>query len=209
MNGKRGGRRGPFTVYRLPFTLLVLGCGVTPLTNKIDVGNEAFVVGVGEGPDSMTDLFAAPAGGGNFARLTFNRAEERAPRLASDGRSVAFQRRAGAAAEWTLVVLDLLTNQERVEPAPGNSTPPERLGPHGEGVVAPCGAEQCVTVGDSATSLGQVTGVMRWGSDSVGYFVGQNFEVRPLGGGRSRRPLWKQLPANLRELTYHSGKLSP
>jgi hypothetical protein len=39
-----------------------------PLTNRIKIGDEAFVIGVGEGPDGQTDLYAAPAGGGAFTR---------------------------------------------------------------------------------------------------------------------------------------------
>ena len=46
-------------------------CAVTPLSNRIRVGEEPFVIGVGEGSDAMTDLFAAPAGGGAFAVASY------------------------------------------------------------------------------------------------------------------------------------------
>jgi len=40
------------------------------------------------------------------------------------------------------------------------------------------------------------TGAVRWGADSLGYFLRDGFEVRPLGGGRSRRPVWSGAPAS-------------
>src|ERR1041385_6708167 len=87
---------------------LLTGCSVTPLTNKISVGEEAFILAVGEGPDGMTDLYAAPAHGGAFARLSFNRMVESGPRLSEGGRMVAYLRRAPDAAEPPeVVVLDL------------------------------------------------------------------------------------------------------
>jgi hypothetical protein len=234
--------------------VLSAGCGVTPLTNKIDVGDDPFVIAVGEGPDSLTDLFAAPAGGGRFVRLTFNRAEERAPRLAPDGKHVAYLR---GAESWALVMLDLTTNGERTAPVPAEAGEPmrlgwsadggrvtlraasgyfstgvaelrlmpvapaaraeadsvtrERLGPFSDGLVGQCGeaAGLCVTVRDSVTPLGSaVTGAIRWGDDSVGYFRAGAFEVRPLGGGRTRKPIWDGAPARLRELTYHPGQVT-
>ena len=48
---------------------LLGGCSVTPLTNKISVGEEPFVLAIGEGPDGMTDLYAAPAHGGEISGL--------------------------------------------------------------------------------------------------------------------------------------------
>jgi hypothetical protein len=103
---------------------------VTPLSRRIMVGQEPFVIGVGEGPDSMTDLFAAPAGGGGFLRLTFTRAEERLPRLSPEGTAVAFVRREGPAGNprWVLVILDLLTTAEHSAPLPPGPEPPVRTG---------------------------------------------------------------------------------
>jgi hypothetical protein len=63
------------------------------------------------------------------------------------------------------------------------------LGANGEHTVLGAGSE----------------GAIRWGADSVGYFRGAEFEVRPLGGGRSRRPEWSGAPLRLRDLTYHAG----
>ena len=39
-------------------TLALAGCGVTPLTNRINIGQEPFVIGVGEGSDGFSDLYA-------------------------------------------------------------------------------------------------------------------------------------------------------
>jgi len=114
---------------------LLTTCAVTPLSNRIRVGEEPFVIGVGEGSDSMTDLFAAPAGGGAFVRLTFTRAEERLPRLSPEGTAVVFVRREGGAANprWALVVLDLLTTSERRAPLPTGAEAPVRTGWAGDG----------------------------------------------------------------------------
>jgi hypothetical protein len=256
----RGEREKRFPAHRLPLTAYLAAlaaCGVSPLTNKIDVGEEAFVVAVGEGPDSLTDLFAAPAGGGRFIRFTFNRPEERFPRLSPDGSRLAFLRaRSGAKGPpWSLVVLDLLRSAESSGRLPEGSGEPERLGWSRDGrhiVVSaqgffltpvppsamelrPVAADSsviadsisrellgeppqgmirecptgglCVVAGTGAmTPLDSATtGAVRWGPDSLGYFLPQGFEVRPLGGGRSRRPVWTGAPARLRQLTHHPG----
>lgn len=125
-------RRGsfPLTAYRSLLTVLFTACAVTPLSRRILVGEEPFVIGVGEGSDSMTDLFAAPAGGGGFLRLTFTRAEERLPRLSPEGTAVVFVRREGRAENprWTLVVLDLRTTAEHRAPLPPGTEAPVRTG---------------------------------------------------------------------------------
>jgi dipeptidyl aminopeptidase/acylaminoacyl peptidase len=231
---------------------------VSPLTNRIAVGEEPFVIAVGEGPDSATDLFAAPAGGGRFVRLTFNRAEERAPRLAPDGLSVAFLRRSPEDTQWSLVILDLRNSGEREVALPAEAGEPEALGwsrdgqrvivraqgyyeaaaPPRDAVLTHLGADlaaadsltgqllgeppkgkvaQChdgnaciVSAAGETTLLGAgASGVIRWGADSLGYFSNGAFEVRPLGGGHVRQPAWKELPARLREVTYHPGVKSP
>jgi hypothetical protein len=84
----------------------------------------------------------------------------------------------------------------------------ELLGDPPLGEAAPCpGGGLCITAATGErTALGPgVTGAIRWGPDSVGYFAPGGFEVQPLGGGRSRRPLWTGAPSHLRELTYHPG----
>jgi len=235
-------------------TALATACSVTPLTNKINVGEDPFVIGVGEGPDSLTDLFAAPAGGGAFVRLTFNRAEEQSPKLSPDGLAVAYLRHSKGGTDWSLVLLDLVRNTEHSAPIPeaagkpvglgwspagdrlvvqtahylatrvpgpivlepidsipGDSLLRERLGADRQGMIRGCanGGGQCVVVGDAVTPLGaERTGVIRWGDDSLGYFEGEVFEVRPLAAGHARKPAWTGLPAHLRELTYHEGQVT-
>lgn len=230
---------------------------VTPLTNKIRVGEEPFVIGVGEGADGQTDLYAAPARGGSFVRLTFTRSEERFPRLSPTGTRVAFLRRSAAGeGPWSLVVLDLLTNRESTSPFPraggepvalgwsrdGNAlvvrgagylmtpAPPgtlwlrgvpldsigwadsataELLGEPAAARIAPCPGGFCaISAERDTTRLGGVTGPIRWGKDSVGYFVESRWEIRPLAGGRTRSPEWSGVPSHLRELTYHAGGAS-
>jgi hypothetical protein len=236
---------------------LLASCAVSPLTNKINAGEEAFVIGVGEGADSLTDLYAAPAGGGRFIRLTFNRPEERFPKLSPDGSTVAFLRTAGSqkGSPWSLVVFNLWNSSESSAPLPADAGQPERLGwsPDGRQIVVRAGglfvtpgppdplaltaippgsavqadsfsrerlgdpprglirecADRglCVFVeGGGMTPLDtEATGAVRWGSDSLGYFLPGGFEVRPLSGGRPRRPVWSGAPDRFRQLTHHPG----
>ena len=106
--------------------VLLAGCVVTPLSNRIDVGEEAFVVVVGEGADGNTDLFAAPAEGGVFRQLTYTRVAEDLPRLGPTGTKLAFVRRSAAAeaATTTAIVMDLKTGLETEGVIP---TPPAGL----------------------------------------------------------------------------------
>jgi hypothetical protein len=65
----------------------------------------------------------------------------------------------------------------------------------------------CVLLPDGTRSVlaEDGRGGVRWGSDSVGYFVGPDFVVRPLGAGRARE--LKLLPprGNPREMTFFPG----
>ena len=70
------------------------GCGFTPLTNKVGVGSEPFVVVVGQGRDGAVDLFAAPAEGGRFYQFTVNQLVESNPTVAPSGTRLAFLRQA-------------------------------------------------------------------------------------------------------------------
>lgn len=56
------------------------------------MGEEPFIVFVGEGIDHHTDLFAVPAGGGSVAQVTFTSLIEKGPRLSPTGEAVAFLR---------------------------------------------------------------------------------------------------------------------
>ena len=98
------------------FLLLAAACGVTPLTNKIDVGADAFVIGVGEAADGMTDLFAASAAGGPVSRVTFNRLQEQVPRVSGSGTLLVFLRSSPVETtdpEPEIVVLNLVSMAER------------------------------------------------------------------------------------------------
>lgn len=242
--------------WTLALLAALTGCSVTPLTNKIRPGEESFVIGVGEASDGQTDLFAAPAGGGSFTRLTFTRAEERAPSLSPSGTSVAFLRRAGSSDDnWSLVILNLLNNHESVAPMPRAAGDPVAIGWSVEGTrivvraqafletnispgpvwlrsvtldsvgwadsitsgllgnparahIATCGAGGfCIAGGTDTTRLEGITDPIPWGGDSLGYFTGSEkvWEIRPLGGGHTRRPVWTNVPAGLRGLTYQGG----
>jgi hypothetical protein len=116
--------------------LLAAGCGVTPLTGKLVPGDDPFVIVVGEGADGATDLFAAPAVGGPFTRLTFTRPAEELPRIAPEGRRVGFIRRYDAEAA-ELVVLSLETMGEIRVALPAPLRHPVHLGwfPSGDTVV--------------------------------------------------------------------------
>lgn len=236
--------------------ILLAGCTVTPLTNRIEVGEEPFVIAVGEGADGATDLYAASAGGGRFHRLTFNRRRESHPELAPSGTLVLFLAgRPEVDDAPSVVVLSLISNAERVLALPSGALPPERAGWDGDSVVVirtrdgrayalaappapsrgallegpararaesslavlvgdppfaaaePCGAGLCIRLAPDSIALlePRASGAVRWGADSVGYFGSAGFVVRPLGGGRERRPGWTPAPRGLREVTYHSG----
>lgn len=151
--------------------LLLTGCAVTPLSNRIQVGEEAFVIGIGEGSDSMTDLYAAPAAGGTFVRLTFTRAEERLPRLSPQGTAVAFVRRDGAqdAAPWSLVVLDLRTTVERSAPLPAGALPATRIGwsPDGRAAIVLAGGYFTLSAAAGHDSLIPVPPEATFAADSM------------------------------------------
>lgn len=107
---------------RLTGVVLVatVACGLSPLANRIAVGEEAFVVLVATGPDGMTDLHAVPAGGGMTARLTFTPLVEASPALSRGGDVVAFLRAADSRPDTPrdLVVMNLLNGAERTLPVP-------------------------------------------------------------------------------------------
>lgn len=58
------------------------------------------------------------------------------------------------------------------------------------------------TAGDSGVIVVEGSGPVRWGSDSLGYFLGDGFYVRPLGAGAQRRIAWAGQPVRPRELSY-------
>ncbi len=113
--GRWPSRSLQYTVHCSLCTLLA-GCGVTPLTNKVAPGRDAFVIGVGEAADGMTDFYAASASGGPVFRLTFNRLQEQKPRLSQSGTMLAYLRSSPVETtdpEPEIVVLNLVSMAER------------------------------------------------------------------------------------------------
>ncbi len=91
--------------------LAAAGC-ITPISSKIEVGDEPFALVVGEGKDGSTDLFAVPAAGGTFQQLTFTRVAEGLPRVAPAANLVAFTRlRDSLTSEVVVMHLRLGTEQ--------------------------------------------------------------------------------------------------
>ncbi len=84
------------------------------------------------------------------------------------------------------------------------------LGDPGFARAVPCDAtgDLCVRGSSGAPSLLARGGrdPVRWGSDSVAFFVGDDVEIRPLGPGRPRRLVWSKPPPHPREMTFFSGK---
>jgi hypothetical protein len=76
--------------------------------------------------------------------------------------------------------------------------------------AVPCKTEGdlCVT-GDSgppALLARDAHGAVRWGPDSVAFFMGDDVEIRPLGPGRPRRLAWSNVPEQPREMTFFPGR---
>jgi hypothetical protein len=72
-------------------------------------------------------------------------------------------------------------------------------------------ADLCV-VGDTGAPAPLAAGAhdaVRWGNDSVGYFVGDELRVRPLGRGRERTVEFRNPPAHPREATMFPGPTVP
>ena len=115
----------------LAAAVALMGCqGVSPLTNKIAVGQEPLVVMVGTGPDNQVDLFAASPGGGVVHRLSFTRNVEFSPAIHPGGAAVAFLRRATTPADsiTRLSVMNLVNAAEREAVVPPGIGRPQRVG---------------------------------------------------------------------------------
>lgn len=93
------------------------GCRGTlsPLSNKLKVGEEQYVVFAADGEDGKGDLFASTPLGGTAYQITFSRVDEELPALSPDGTMLAFIRSAAPsdASTWSLVVMNLLNGAER------------------------------------------------------------------------------------------------
>jgi hypothetical protein len=96
---------------------------MSPLSNRLQIGEEAFVVVVAEGEGGLGDLYALPAGGGAPLQITFTRVDESHPALTADGSVLAFIRAGQKTGGQPVVVLMNLLNgaERRVELPPGSA----------------------------------------------------------------------------------------
>ena len=115
---ERAGRL--LTVHASLFSVLLLvSCrgSLSPLSNKLQVGQEPYLIFVADGESGAGDLFASQTGGGAVFQVTFTRVDERLPALSPDGTMLAFVRSLtpGSMARQVLVVMNLLNGAERQE----------------------------------------------------------------------------------------------
>ncbi|HEY7681215.1 MAG TPA: hypothetical protein VH879_01115 [Gemmatimonadales bacterium] len=136
-DGERGtgnGERGQVVYIRLPIPrspfpllLVLLSCrgSLSPLSNKLRVGQEPYVAFAADGEDGLGDLFASGPAGGTPYQITFSRVDEALPALSPDGSMLAFVRTTSGDEKRRLVVMNLLTGAERWAPLGGT---PSALG---------------------------------------------------------------------------------
>lgn len=106
--------------------LLLAGCRGTmsPLSNRLQIGEEAFAVVVADGEGGVGDLFALPASGGLPLQITFTRVDESHPVLTTDGSVMAFIRAAQKdPTQPTVVLMNLLNGAERRIELPAGANP--------------------------------------------------------------------------------------
>lgn len=119
--------------------ILAAGCrgSLSPLSNKLKVGEESYVIVAADGEDGKGDLFAAAPASGTPFQVTFTRVDERAPVLSRDGALLAFLRSATPADSTgtSVVILNLLNGAERRTEAPGG-TDALRWAPDGSALFA-------------------------------------------------------------------------
>jgi len=94
-----------------------------------------------------------------------------------------------------------------VDPAAADSSLAELLGDPPYAAVTQCGARLClVTIDQDTTLLPEDTReAIRWSADSMALLRDETIEIRPLGGGRLRRPEFAGAPSGLRSLSHHAG----
>jgi len=97
---------------------------MSPLSNRLQIGEEAFVVVVADGEGGRGDLFALPASGGAPLQVTFSRVDESHPALTADGSVIAFIRAGQRPGTQPVVVLmNLLNGAERRIELPEGAAP--------------------------------------------------------------------------------------
>lgn len=109
--------------------VMAIGCSISPLQGRIDVGEEPFVVFVAEGTDGKTDLFASLPGGGEVSRLTFTELAESSPRVTREGGLVVFLRVRSPSEpdRRDVVIMNLLSGAERRLELPAAAATPEQV----------------------------------------------------------------------------------
>jgi WD40-like Beta Propeller Repeat len=88
---------------------------LSPLSNRLEVGQEPYFVFVADGEAGVGDLFASKPAGGAVYQITYTRVDERLPALSPDGTMLAFlrARAPGSATRQALVVMNLLNGAEQ------------------------------------------------------------------------------------------------
>lgn len=99
----------------IPILLSACRGSLSPLSNKIQVGREPYVVFVADGEDGLGDLYASAPTGGTAWQITFTRVDEGLPTLSRDGTVLAFirSRAPGDDRDHDLIVMNLLNGAER------------------------------------------------------------------------------------------------
>lgn len=107
--------------------LLLIACrgSLSPLSNRIEVGKDPYLVFTADGEGGLGDLFASPLLGEAQFQITFTRVDERLPALSPDGSMLIFirSRRPGETGEVALVAMNLLNGAERRMALPADLHP--------------------------------------------------------------------------------------
>jgi len=88
---------------------------LSPLSNRVAVGQEPYLVFAADGEAGLGDLFASRLAGGGVFQVTFTRLGEELPALSPDGTMLAFvrSRAPGDSRPGFLVVMNLVNGAER------------------------------------------------------------------------------------------------
>lgn len=146
--------------------LCAAACGgfISPLKNRLAVGEESYLVFVGDGEDGRGDLFAVSTGGGAVYQVTYSRVDEGHPALSPDGRRLAFTRgrRAADTTGYAVWIMNLEDGMEREVPALPGGAQPSRLAWEEDGRRLLIGSGDGVFVfeveGDTLARMGTETG---------------------------------------------------
>ncbi|MBL8978238.1 MAG: PD40 domain-containing protein [Gemmatimonadetes bacterium] len=94
-----------------------VGCRGTlsPISNKLKVGEEPYVAFTADGEDGVGDLFASALSAGTAYQITFSRVDERLPALSPDGTMLAAvrSRAPGDPSAQSVFVMNLINGNER------------------------------------------------------------------------------------------------